>query len=110
MLGTVANESIAHENTSMIFNLIDEESVIKVKYAGSPPNFQEGGQVVVIGKLTSPSTIEASQMLVKCPSKYEGGGESLLADPIFLAAILLGSGAIVGMAVSMAWKRKQHKV
>jgi len=110
VLGTVANGSVTYENTSMVFNLVDEESAVKVNYTGSPPqNFQEGEQVVVIGKLISQNTLEASQMLVKCPSKYEGGGKSLLADPIFLTAILLGSGAIVGMVVSMAWKRKQHE-
>jgi len=111
VLGTVANGSVTYENTSMVFNLVDEESTVKVNYTGSPPpNFQEGTQVVVIGKLVSPDTIEGYDMLVKCPSKYEGGGKSLLADPIFLAAILLGSGAIVGTVLSVAWKRKQHEV
>ncbi len=107
VLGTVANGSVTYQNASMVFNLVDEESMIKVNYAGSPPqNFREDTQVVVIGKLISPDTVEASQMLVKCPSKYEGEGRSLLADPIFLAAILLGSGAVVGTVVSIAWKKK----
>jgi len=111
VLGTVANGSVTYENTSMVFNLVDEESTVKVNYTGSPPqNFQEGTKVVVIGKLISPGTIEGYNMLVKCPSKYEGGGKSLLSDPIFLAAILLGSGTIVGTVVSMAWKRKRHEV
>jgi len=111
VLGTVASGSVMYENASMVFNLIDDESIIEVNYTGSPPqNFQEGEQVVVIGKLISPNTVEATQMLVKCPSKYEGGGKSLLADPIFLAAILLGSGALVGTVLSVAWKRKQLKV
>jgi len=111
VIGTVANGSVTYENTSIVFNLIDEESTVKVNYTGSPPqNFQEDTQVVVIGKLVSLGTIEGYDMLVKCPSKYEGEGKSLLADPIFLAAILLGSGAIVGTVVSIAWKRKQHEV
>lgn len=110
IIGTVANGSVTYKNTFMVFNLIDEESVIKVNYTGTPrppQGFQPGGQVVVIGKLVSPGTVEGYDMLVKCPSKYEGEGKSLLADPIFLTAILLGSGAIVGTVVSMAWKRKQ---
>lgn len=110
VIGTVANGSVTYENTFMVFNLIDEESLIKVNYTGTPrppQGFQPGGQVVVIGKLISQGIIEGFDMLVKCPSKYEGEGKSLLADPIFLAAILLGSGAIVGTVVSMAWKRKQ---
>jgi cytochrome c-type biogenesis protein CcmE len=110
VIGTVANGSVRYENTSMVFNLVDEKSVLKVNYEGSPPqNFQEGKQVVVIGKLLSTGVLEAHEMLVKCPSKYGGGGESLLTDPIFLIAILLGFGAIVGTVVSMAWKRKQQK-
>ncbi len=109
VLGNVANGSVKYEDAFMVFNLIDEESVITVNYTGTPrppQNFQPGGQVVVVGKLVSPSTIEGRDMLVKCPSKYEGEGKSLLTDPIFLAAILLGSGAIVATVVSMAWKRK----
>jgi len=113
VIGTVANESVTYENTFMVFNLIDEESLINVNYTGTPrppQGFQPGGQVVVIGKLVSPGTIEGYDMLVKCPSKYEGEGKSLLTDPIFLAAILLGSGAIVGTVVSIGWKRKRHEV
>lgn len=107
VLGTIANGSVTYKDLSMVFNLIDEESMIKVNYTGSPPqSFQEAEQVVVIGKLVSPGTLEGYEMLVKCPSKYEGEGRSLLGDPIFLAAILLGTGAIVGTVVSMTWKRK----
>lgn len=112
VIGTVANGSVTYENTFMVFNLIEKESVIKVNYTGTPrppQGFQEGNEVVVIGKLVSLDTLEGHDMLVKCPSKYEGGGESLLTDPTFLTALLLGSGAIVGMVVSIAWKRKQHK-
>lgn len=113
VIGTVANGSVTYENGLMVFNLTDEESVIKVNYTGTPrppQGFQPGGQVVIIGKLVSQKTIEGFDMLVKCPSKYEGQGESLLANPFFLAATLLGVGAIVGTIVSMAWKRKQLEV
>ncbi|MFQ5999935.1 MAG: cytochrome c maturation protein CcmE [Candidatus Bathyarchaeia archaeon] len=113
VIGTVANGSVTYGNTFMVFNLTDEEFAIKVNYTGTPrppQGFQPGGQVVVIGKLVSPSTIEGYDMLVKCPSKYEGGEKSLLTDPVFLVAILLGSVAIVGTVVSIAWKRKQHEV
>lgn len=111
VLGTIANGSVTYINTAIVFNLIDEKSMIEVNYTGTPPqNFQEGIQAVVVGKLTSSSTMEASQMLVKCPSKYEGGEQSLLAEPIFLTAILLGAGAIVGTVISIAWKRKQNKI
>jgi cytochrome c-type biogenesis protein CcmE len=106
VMGTVANGSLAYDKGRMVFDLVEGESVVRVDYAGSPPqNFQEGGQVVVSGKLVSADTLEATSMLVKCPSKYEGEGESLLADPIFLVTILVGSGAVVGTVVSTAWRK-----
>lgn len=111
MLGTVANGSVTYKNTSIVFNLTDEETVIKVNYTGSPPqNFQEGTQVVVIGELISQNTLQAPRMLIKCPSKYEGGETSLFTDPIFLTAILLGSAAIIYTIVSIARKKEQTKI
>ena len=32
---------------------------------------EQGGDVVVVGSLTEGGSIEASQIMVKCPSKYE---------------------------------------
>jgi len=111
VLGTIANGSVTYKNTSIVFNLTDEETIIKVNYIGSPPqNFQEGTQVVVIGELISPNTLEAPQMLVKCPSKYEGGEKSLLTDPVFLTAVLLGFAAIIYIVVSIALKKEQTQI
>ncbi len=108
VIGVVANDSVKYKNTSITFNLVDEKSSITVNYVGERKDFQEGREVVVIGSLISQGLMEGHDMLVQCESKYEGGGESLLGDPVFLAAILLGSGAIVGTLVSTTWKRKQH--
>ena len=110
VLGIITNGSVAFENNLIIFNLHDEESNIEVKYSGSPPqNLQEGGEVVVIGTLSSPNTIEALEMLIKCPSKYEGEEESLLSDPVFMAAILLGSGTLVATVLSVGLQRKKNR-
>lgn len=109
VIGFVANDSVVIKNTSVTFNLVDEDSTITVNYVGERKEFQEGREVVVIGTLVSQGLMEGHDMLVQCESKYEGGGESLLGDPIFLAAILIGSGAIAGTVVSTTWKRKQHK-
>ncbi len=108
VIGTVANGSVMYEDGFMVFNLTDEESVIKVNYTGTsrPQGFQPGGQVVIIGERVSMNTIRGFDILVKCPSKYEGEGNSLLANPVFLAAILLGAGAIISTVVSMVLKRK----
>jgi cytochrome c-type biogenesis protein CcmE len=43
-----------------------------VTYSGSQPQgFKEGQKVVAIGELTSPHHMNATQLLVNCPSKYE---------------------------------------
>lgn len=106
VIGTVVNGSSLWRNESLSFNLTDGQAVINVIYKGAlPQGFKEGEQVVVIGKPVSPGTIESHKMLIKCPSKYEGGGESLFSNPIFLIAIVIGFGAILSVAVSIAWKR-----
>jgi cytochrome c-type biogenesis protein CcmE len=97
VLGTVVNGSSGWgENDSFLFNLTDGQYTIEVTYNGNlPSGFNEGQQVVVIGNLVSPYNLSASEMLVKCPSKYEGGETSLLTDPVFLIAIVLGSAALI---------------
>ena len=42
---------------------------------GEPGNFDQAKTVVVVGRLDEAGTMEASQILVKCPSKYEERGE-----------------------------------
>lgn len=107
VLGIIGNGTVQYSDSALTFDLADEENTIKVIHAGRPDNFQEGIQAVVIGRLNHDSVLVASEILLRCPSKYGGEGPSLLADPIFLGAILIGSGAIIGMTVAMAWKRKE---
>lgn len=91
VLGMIVNGSIGwNGSTSMSFNLTDLKSDIAVSYQGTPPQINDGQQVVVIGKVVSAHHLSSSQMLVKCPSKYEGDQTSLLTDPVVLAAIALG--------------------
>ncbi len=53
------------------FELKDDTGVIPVRYTGPPQsNLGSATQVVVIG-VKKEGTFEATQMLVKCPSKYE---------------------------------------
>lgn len=55
------------------FKLIDEKkSTVNVVYQGpAPANMGEATRVVVVGNYDG-STLKARQLLVKCPSKYEG--------------------------------------
>jgi cytochrome c-type biogenesis protein CcmE len=87
------------DDGSISFTLIDELGSIRVTYRGVPPSNleEEGNQVVVLGTLQDTGEIESSQLLVKCPSKYEGEEQQGVSH-IFLAAIivaLLGVGYIV---------------
>ena len=73
ILDTVATGSLnLREDGSLLFDLTDGQATIAVTYTGIPPQgLKEGQKIVVIGMLTSPSHVNATQLLVKCPSKYE---------------------------------------
>jgi len=48
---------------------------LKVVYSGTVPgNFEQATSVVLKGQSNDDGDFEASQMLVKCPSKYQGDG------------------------------------
>jgi cytochrome c-type biogenesis protein CcmE len=54
------------------FNLKDDNLVLPVVYKGvKPDTFDQGESVVAEGRLGVDGTFQASQILVKCPSKYE---------------------------------------
>jgi len=72
------------DNTRLHFAIYDvdaqnEETAprLPVVYDGVPPgNFDQATSVVLKGKSDGSGTFVAEQMLVKCPSKYQGeGGE-----------------------------------
>ncbi len=107
VLGKVVNGSSDwSKDGSFLFNLTDGQYMIRVTYSEAvPQNFKEDQDVVVIGKLLSPYLLKATEMLVKCPSKYEGGQTSLFADPVIVAAIALVAAALIGY-VGFALVRK----
>jgi cytochrome c-type biogenesis protein CcmE len=70
VLAPVGNISYAGDG-SLLLDLTDGKSTLLVSYAGAaPPGITVGKQVVAIGRLTSPHQLEATEILVKCPSKY----------------------------------------
>lgn len=73
ILATVANGSVQWgDDGSLLFDITDGQATITVTYSGSQPQgFKAGQKVVAIGELTSPHHMNATQLLVKCPSKYE---------------------------------------
>jgi cytochrome c-type biogenesis protein CcmE len=65
---TLKQNTLARE---VSFELKDASGVMPVRYVGPPQsNLATANQVVVVGTKKD-GVFEASQMLVKCPSKYE---------------------------------------
>lgn len=68
------------EDSRLEFDIYDPEAVdeataerLKVVYYGVPPgNFEQATSVVLKGKPDDDNVFVADQMLVKCPSKYQG--------------------------------------
>ncbi|MFO7966459.1 MAG: cytochrome c maturation protein CcmE [Archaeoglobaceae archaeon] len=74
--GTIVENSTKYfqNNNTRIFGLTDGKSEITVVYTGIISNYQEGMPAVAIGDY-SHGKIEADEILLKCPSKYESKGE-----------------------------------
>ena len=88
------------------FTLTDGQESLPVQFTGATPqNFDEGKDVVAVGSLTGEASLEAEQLLVKCPSKYEGESPPQQNNHVFLAAIALAVLALAYLAVTMFWKR-----
>jgi len=61
------------ESQHLRFTMVEESGdTLQVLYAGvKPGNFEEAVQIVAIGKYED-GAFHAEQLLVKCPSKYQG--------------------------------------
>lgn len=75
--GFVADGSISEHSERLLtdFRLRspDERVVIPVRYEGVLPDlFRDGANVVVAGKLGEDGVFHATDLMTKCPSKYEG--------------------------------------
>ena len=102
VIGVVEPGSFEYTNDgSLNFVLMDETGgSIRITYRGIPPNNMEdeGNSVVVLGELGANGEIESEELLVKCPSKYEGEEEDSGLSHVFLAAMgiaVLGIGYLV---------------
>ena len=64
------------EDQELHFVIYDEAGVeMAVRYAGvKPANFEEATQIVAVGSWRG-DVFDAEQLLVKCPSKYQGVDE-----------------------------------
>ncbi len=66
------------DNNQFIFYMEDkDDNVTKIIFDGSKPNnFDIAPELVIKGKFNG-DVFRASEILTKCPSKYEGNGEDL---------------------------------
>ena len=72
--GTIVGESIVWDarDLRLTFDITDPGGVLNVVYHGPRPDmFRDGAEVVVEGKYAASGKLEARQLLLKCPSKYE---------------------------------------
>jgi len=74
--GSIRRTPVSAQNSLPVLDFVLGDSLnntVPVHYVGTtvPDAFKEGADVVVEGIYTSEGVLEAKQLLVKCPSKYE---------------------------------------
>jgi cytochrome c-type biogenesis protein CcmE len=72
--GTVSFDA---SNRVLRFSIEDpqgDKSLPVVFHGAKPDDFSNGWPVIVTGRLSSPDTFNATQILIKCPSKYSAKG------------------------------------
>ena len=75
VMGEIDHELVNYDidNQILIFPITDEEGTqVNVRYAGTMPgNFSQATHAVCVGKYEQGEFV-ADQLLIKCPSKYQG--------------------------------------
>lgn len=72
--GTVVGDSIEWNPQKMLlrFKIADDSGSLAVTYNGPRPDMlRDGAEAIVEGKYVGEGSFEASNLLLKCPSKYE---------------------------------------
>ena len=60
------------ENLQLKFTIVEGGGTMAVIYEGARPSgFKEGSDILVEGKCRPDGVFQASQLILKCPSKYE---------------------------------------
>ena len=99
--GTVVEGSWDKKSNPMVFVVRDEADktgsgpTLKVIYTGAAPStFGDGVVAIVTGVLEDSKTLKATEMITKCPSKYESAQGAI---PV--ADLLLKGDSVVGKPV-----------
>jgi cytochrome c-type biogenesis protein CcmE len=99
VIGVISGGAI-DENSTNTFQLTDNQTSLNVVYRGPlPENFKIGVQAVIVGTLSSGKTLEASNILLKCPSKYSDQSTQAASGPDYTFYAGIGAVAIVGICV-----------
>jgi cytochrome c-type biogenesis protein CcmE len=106
IMGTVVPGTLSRAGDGVVrFDIGEKTAILHVTYSGtSVQNLGENTDVVVSGVVSSGS-VEASQILVKCPSKYEPTGSTSHADYLFYAVIAVAVVAVAYFVAANFWKR-----
>ncbi len=71
MIGDIVNDTMRSTDGGYQFDMTLNGSVMNVKYSGIfPQTFTNTGRIVVIGRVKN-GVFYATEMIVKCPTKYE---------------------------------------
>lgn len=98
--GTVVDGSYTTQGTSAVFEITDEADttqVLDVTYDGAlPATFGNGVTAICTGTLTD-GTLMATEMVTKCPSKYESAEGALTVE-----TLMNNPNAYIGTEVKLA--------
>ncbi len=82
--GTVIEDSIewSAEELMLNFNIADASGSLAVIYNGPRPDMlRDGAEAIVEGRYIEGGAFEADNLLLKCPSKYEGAATATAEAP-----------------------------
>lgn len=107
VMGVVAIGSIIRGDEGITrFAITDGSGSLDVTHVGTlPQNFDQGKDIVVVGTFKGGEAIDASKILMKCPSKYEGESAPLLGNHVFWVALVIALVAVVYLVITLVWKR-----
>ena len=73
VIGTIADSPVSWnaQDLELKFSIVEGTDTLPVVYGGAKPSgFKVGANVLVEGRLNDDGVFHATQLLMKCPSKY----------------------------------------
>lgn len=101
--GAVVPGSWDRKQNPMTFEIRDEADregkgpVLRVVYSGNPPStFGDGVTAILTGEVAPDGTLQATEMITKCPSKYESAKGAMT-----VGSLIEGGESLVGKTVKV---------